>query len=301
VALFIRSIYWSSALSLAYIYLLYRSHPLRRIPTVPMMTVFVVGMLSVLPVVVVRRVLPLDVGALDPVFVAPLLEEAVKLAVFAAAIRRLRFPDVIEPLDIAVYLGVLGVGFGIYEDFSYVFAASAPSWTTGDVARFSEVFRWAVVARAFPGHILFNGIAGFFVGEGLLDPRRWRRLAGWIAGFAVAVAAHAAFNAVAATGAIPLLTYCVALVGAFLGLRQRAVSRSPFRALIRLAEGERVDWRHERSPVELLFAEGFDWPGTRRRGFFQFYPIALSLAVLFPLLVSGVYLLQRAIIAVTGG
>jgi len=299
VTLFIRSIYWASVLSLAYIYLLYRSQPLRRIPTVPMMVSFVAGMLAVIPVVLVRRILPIDAGGLDPVLVAPWIEEAAKLAVFAVTIRRFRFPDVVEPLDIAIYFGVLGVGFGVYEDVSYIFAAAAPSWTAGDVGRFREVFRWVVLARAFPGHILFNALAGFVLGEGL---RNGRRCAGrWLAAFAAAVAAHAGFNAVASAGEIPLLTYCVALIGLFLGLRRRAVARSPFRALIERVEGRRTEWPYARSAVELLFAEGFDWPGARRRGFFQFYPIVLSLAVLFPLLVSGVYLLHRAVLLMTGG
>lgn len=297
--LFLRSLYTASALSIVYILLLLRSHPYRRMAMSPALVAFVAGTLSILPVVLLRRLLPIDPrhATLGAMLWAVLIEEAVKFLAAAGTIRHFRFPDVIEPMDVAIYFGVLGVGFGIYEDFWYVFSTSYPSWIAGDAARFSEVFRGISLARAFPGHILFNGLAGFLLGRAWLS-ERGRRRAWWAAGsFGVAVATHFAFNWVGrSAGMILLLAYVVALCGIFLGMRRRASANSPFADLQRLVAGKSVTWTHGASPVDLLFAEGFDWPGRRRSVIFQFYPIILSLAILFPMLVVGVYFLTRLVL-----
>jgi len=49
--LFLQSAYLSSAISLIYIALLYRSHPFRRLPIVSILATFTVGMLAVVPAV----------------------------------------------------------------------------------------------------------------------------------------------------------------------------------------------------------------------------------------------------------
>ena len=297
--LFLRSLYTASALSIVYILLLFRSHPHRRMAMPTALVAFVAGILSILPVVVLRRLLPIDPGqaGLGAMLVAVLIEEAAKFLAAAGTIRHFRFPDVIEPIDVAITFGILGVGFGIYEDFWYVFSTSYPSWIAGDAARFSEVFRGISLARAFPGHILFNGLAGFLLGHAWLN-ERGRRRAMWVAGsVGVAVATHFVFNWVGRSGGmILLLAYVLALGGVYLGLRRWASSHSPFADLQRLVAGEPVVWTHHASPVEILFAEGFDWPGRRRSVVFQFYPIILSLAILFPVLVVGVYFLNRLVL-----
>ena len=296
--LFLRSLYTASVLSIVYILLLLRSHPHRRMASPPALVAFVTGILSILPVVVLRRLLPIDLeqGALGAMFLAVLIEEAVKFLAAAGTIRAFRFPDVIEPMDVAITFGILGVGFGIYEDFWYVFSTSYPSWIAGDAARFSEVFRGISLARAFPGHILFNGLAGFLLGHAWLRARRRQKALWIVASIVVAIGTHFVFNLIGRmSGMILLLAYVVALGGVFLGLRRWTSAHSPFADLKRLVAGEPVAWTHRASPVELLFAEGFDWPGRRRPMIFQFYPIILSLTILFPVLVVGVYFLNRLV------
>ncbi|MFC2077740.1 PrsW family glutamic-type intramembrane protease [Candidatus Bipolaricaulota bacterium] len=302
-SLFLQSTYLSAALSLVYIYLLYRSHPFRRIPSGPTLLAFAVGMVAVVPVVAFRRVVPL--GPIESsvwiLILAAAIEEGAKLLVALATIWRYRFPNVVEPLDFAIYFGVLGVGFGIYEDFWYIFSATYTSWIAGDIGRFNEVFRGIALARAFPGHILFNGIAGFLLGYAFFANGARRR--GWIlGGLSLAILLHVGFNWIATVGETPLLiTYIVLLVGVFLGLRRREMGRSPFAALIRYTERGESGWRFDRAPIAYLFADGFDWPGKRRGGFFQFYPVAFSLCVLFPLLLIGVYFVNRALLLIGGG
>lgn len=298
--LFVRSVYLASALSVAFVLLLYRSNPHRRLPMAPVFVAFSAGLLSVVPVVLLRTVLPLE--ALSPggsaVGVAPAIEEAVKFVVFFAIVWRFPFPTLVEPIDVAILFGILGVGFGIYEDFWYIFGTSYDSWVAGDLVRFRQVLRGILYARAFPGHILFDAIAGFLLGAVRFRFReRAGKVLGIAAAFFIAILLHGAFNAVGHWGGtIPLLTYIVALVGVFLALRRREVSRSPFVALKAYVLGASGSWDLPTSPVDLLFAEGFAWPGRSRGGLFQFYPVVFSLVVLFPVLFIAVYLLQRMLL-----
>jgi hypothetical protein len=294
--LFLQSAYLSSALSLIYIGLLYHSHPLRRLPIVSIFTTFAVGMLAVIPVMLLYRFLPglHREGIQGAVLVAPVIEEAIKFLLFAITVRHLGYPSLIEPLDYAIFFGVLGLGFGVYEDFWYIFGNSYSSWISGDHSRFIEVFRWMAYARSFPGHILFNAIAGFLVGWGICRAEGRSRWA-WFAGaFITAVLAHSLFNLAASQpGTMLLWTLIAAYLGVFLFLRHRVLAVSPFVALRELIRSERSEWGYKLSPVEVLFAEGFSWPARTKREYFAFYPVTLSLIVLFPILVSCVYLIHR--------
>ncbi len=301
--LFLQTTYLSALLSLVYIFLLYRSHPFRRLPAVSTIAAFVAGMIAVVFVVIVRRIVPIAPieSSASALFGAATIEEIAKLGVAMATIWRLRFPNVVEPIDFAILFGVIGVGFGIYEDFWYIFSATYASWIAGDVGRFNEIFRVIVLARAFPGHILFNAISGFLLGHAFFR-RRFRDRAIWVlAALVVAILLHAGFNGIAVAGEAPLLlTYVAALIGVYLGMRRFAAVRSPFAALIRYI-GEEEDepiWRFDRTPAEYLLADGFDWPERRRGGLFQFYPVILSLSVLFPLLLIAVYFANRAVLAI---
>ena len=294
--LFLQSAYLSSAISLLYIALLYRSHPFRRLPIVSILSTFLVGMLAVVPVILVYRFMPWlsSDGLFGAVLVAPLVEESVKLIVFAATTRRLGYPSLIEPLDYAIYFGILGLGFGVYEDFWYIFGNTYTSWTSGNYSHFIEVFRWMAYARSFPGHVLFNAMAGFLVGWGLCSVEGKRRWV-WFAGaFMMAVVCHGLFNLAASQrGTLLLWSLVVAYLGVFLILRRRVLAVSPFSALRELIQARRSDWEFSVSPIEALFAEGFSWPGKPKRGFLAFYPLTLSLVVLFPVLVSCVYFMHR--------
>ena len=301
--LFLQTTYLSAALSLLYIFLLYRSHPYRRLPTVSTIAAFVAGMVAVVVVVIVRRLVPIGPieSSASALFAASAIEEAAKLALAMATIWHLRFPNVAEPIDFAILFGVVGIGFGIYEDFWYIFSATYSSWIAGDVGRFDEVFRLIVLARAFPGHILFNAISGFLLGYAYFKRRAGRKGLWLLLAFLVAVLLHAGFNGIAVAGEAPLLlAYVVLLIGVYIGLRRVAAARSPFALLIRYIrkeEGAKA-WTLDRAPAEYLLAEGFDWPGKRRGGLFQFYPVILSLAILFPLLLIAVYFANRAVWAI---
>jgi hypothetical protein len=303
--LFLKSIYLASGLSLLYIFFLYRSHPMRRLSSTTITLTFVVGMSAVIPVALLRPLVVFDRGGLlfSAYVSAGLVEEAVKFAVMMATIWWYGFPDLAEPLDFAIYFGVLGVGFGVYEDFWYIFGSSYNLWLGGDVERFQEIFRAMILARAFPAHILFNALAGFLIGRAYFLGRWPTRLPWLLGGFLVAAATHGTFNLIAAWGGrILLLAYIVVLVGLFIYGRQRALLRSPFRTLIaRITQGEKEGWPYVRPPTDYLFAEGFSWPTKDQGGMFQIFPLALSLFILYPVLVSVVYFVHRFVMWFQGG
>ena len=301
--LFLQSAYISSALSLVYVALLYRSHPFRRLPLVSVFSTFVVGMLAVVPVILVYRLIPglrAD-GLWGALLVAPLVEESVKLFLFAWTAKRLGYPSLIEPLDYAIYFGILGVGFAIYEDFWYIFGNTYSSWISGDYSHFIEVFRWMAYARSFPGHVLFNAIAGFLIGWGVCQAERRVRWIWYAGAFLVAAGTHSLFNLVASQrGTLLLWSLTIAYVGVFFVLRRRVLEDSPFAALRGLIDGDVSTWEYAITPVEALFAEGFAWPGKAKPSYLSFYPVTLSLVVLFPVLVICVYFMHRLLSMGTG-
>jgi RsiW-degrading membrane proteinase PrsW (M82 family) len=286
-ALFLRSLYLATALSFGYMLAVYYAHPARRLPLIPLMAAFVTGLLCVVPVIAVRALSGGGPGSASLLGTAA-LEEAVKLAAVLLLIARWREPELMEPLDLAVYFGILGVGFGVFEDFWYIFGSTSGSWLQGDIARFRAAFGWAVAARALPGHILFNAVSGLILGYSWSARDRRRRGALLLAAFASATVLHAGFNAAAEWGGtVLLLAYVTALVGLALALRRWAWAGSGFRAVIDAASSGEPP--RSADAVKLLLAEGFGWPGRPRSRRFQLFPIALSLIVLYPLLFATVY------------
>ena len=300
--LFVQAIYLASGLSLAYIFLLYRSNPLRRLPASRATISFVVGMLAVIPVILIKALVPLPEGSsfFTSFVSAGTIEEGVKFALMALTIWRFGFPDLAEPLDLAIYFGILGVGFGLYEDLSYHYSGTYSVWETGDIGQYHRAIRVLVMERAYPGHVLFDALAGFLLGYARFRTGRWAQ-GWWIAGaFFLAVALHGSFNMIAIHGGtIPLLTYVVVLISAFLHIRRRALEHSPFRATIAYVKGEARDWQYPHPPADYLFAEGFFWPGKPQGGMYELFPLTLSLVILYPLLVASVYLLERAAVWLT--
>ena len=299
-SLFVQSVYLSAGLSLLYVFVLYRSNPFRRLPSITVTLVFVLGMLAVILVDVINGLVPLpqSTGAFSSHIGTGLLEEGVKFLLMIATIWRFRFSDVAEPMDIAIYFGILGVGFGVYEDFRYIFHGSYPLWTAGEIDRLQEALHSIALARAFPGHVLFDGLAGYLIGKARFSTGQLLRLVWFCSGFVLAVVLHSLLNVIADVGGeTPLLIYIVFLIGLFLVFRQLAIGRSPFRALIlMISENMEQRWDHPWPPIRYLFADGFAWPGKRKKEMFQVFPLALSLVILYPLLVMIVYVVNRAIV-----
>ncbi len=149
-------------------------------------------------------------------FVAPVVEEALKGAavLLIVLLRRREFHGVVDGL---VYAGMAGVGFAFVENVLYLGRGLATGGGTGLVAVF--VIRCVVSPFAHP---LFTAATGVALGLAARSRRASTRLLLPVAGFALAVGLHAAWNLSALSGLegflgvyvvvqVPIFAGCVAL------------------------------------------------------------------------------------------
>jgi RsiW-degrading membrane proteinase PrsW (M82 family) len=149
--------------------------------------------------------------------VAPLTEEATK-GLFVLLLLWWRRDEIDGVLDGLVYAGLVGVGFAFTENILYF----AGAYTGGDVVgsglgAASTVFVLRGVVSPF-AHPLFTAAVGVGAGVAVGSRRRWVRVVAPMAGYAVAVGMHAAWNASAFFdgGSLFFMTYAVAMVPGFL-------------------------------------------------------------------------------------
>ncbi len=147
--------------------------------------------------------------------VAPVTEEAAK-GLFVLLLLWWRRDEIDGVLDGLVYAGLVGIGFAFTENILYFAGAytGGEAWGPGG---FGAVFVLRAVVSPF-AHPLFTSAVGIGVGVAVGSRRRWVRVAAPVAGYAVAVGMHAAWNASAFFdgGSVFFLTYLVAMVPAFL-------------------------------------------------------------------------------------
>lgn len=313
--LFLRTIYISVLLSLFYIILLYQSDKYRKESTATISLVFILGMLSVTPVTFFHQIVPgfdnltLQNDFLNVLFRdylrAGFLEELVKSLFFMAFIWRLKYDDFAEVMDGIVYFGILGAGFAVYEDFWYIFQNSYPPWEAGQAIRFNQIFHHMILSRAFPGHILFNCLAGYFYGLAKFTDFKRSRLKLLFLGFLLAVIAHGTFNLISRiSDPISLLIYTLFLILVLVGLRAKALKSSPFRAILtHLKEGrlklEDVKDRHFYYPIQTyLLDENAPWREKPERNPWRFIPLLIILVPLYPLVFLLIFYLNKLVLLI---
>lgn len=174
--------------------------------------------------------------------VAGLGEETVKFGVFVWFARRSR--DLDEPLDAMVYLGMAALAFAFHENVGYFMAYAGDAAKLSQISGDGSLYRAAVgdvtVARAMPGHLLFDTIAAWWLALGLRRGHMWRYLA---PALVTAVVLHAAWNLI--PWGVPFLMYV---------------------ALLLVASIVAVGWAHRRSPHRqrqekfLVSLQALPWP-----------------------------------------
>jgi RsiW-degrading membrane proteinase PrsW (M82 family) len=119
--------------------------------------------------------------------ISPVVEEGVKgLALLALiAFFRTEFDDV---LDGIVYGALIGVGFGMTENFVYLVAAALDGWGT--------LFNLTLLRSLVFGlnHAFYTAITGAALGFAVWQPTAGRKIATAFGGLALAMAAHALHN-----------------------------------------------------------------------------------------------------------
>jgi len=307
--LFIRSIYTASFLSAIYLALLYWSDRYKRESPVSVGLAFLAGTLSVALVTITRSLLP---WIFDPAIASELLsavyrsfveaglvEEVAKLAFFLVVVWQFPFEDFSEEFDGMLYMGILGAGFAVYEDFIYIFQESYPPWQSGDLIRFRQVFEFMVWGRAFPGHILFGALSGYFVGKARFRRSRGERVWLFAVGTFLAVVAHGTFNMAARASSGWLIILVVGLTGILFFLRKDLLQTSPYTKLREWDEGTMLeawkilrDWDYSHSPEDYRQLSQKD-EGALNAGLI---PLTLSVIILYPLIIGILFYLNRALL-----
>lgn len=236
---------------------------------------------------------------------AAIPEEIIKLVFFFITAWNLNWEDFSERFDAMLYMGMIGAGFGAYEDFSYIFKHTFEYLGT-EGADMGSAFQYITWQRAFPGHILFNAISGYFLGRAKFAESRnikWKLIA---ASLLVAIFAHGLFNLAASGGGTGwLIIYVLALGRIFFYLRTELLDSSPYRLIEQFYEGENLfRWEimekwNSKYPLR-KYAELYN---QKEEGTMGYFPLFISIAVLYPVAISGVYyfnlLISRLVNALT--
>ncbi|MFB6291599.1 MAG: PrsW family intramembrane metalloprotease [Candidatus Bipolaricaulia bacterium] len=311
-ALFFRSIYLGWFLSLIYAGILYFSDKYRRESLINVGIAFTGGVLAIILITTIHAAFPgfsgdsFTGGFLSRVFdsfvKAAIPEEIAKLAVFFLLVWNFDFEDFSKGFDGMLYMGMIGAGFGAYEDFSYIFSQTLPhiGKAGGEAARAFQFITWQ---RAFPGHVLINSVSGYFLGRARFTQGSQKRLKliGW--GLVVAILTHGLFNLAGSGGGTGwLIIYVLALGRVFFFLRERLLDDSPYKVFSQLpdeiTESSFVsyinvirDWEFDRSIDK--YKKLYDRETSPNLGYL---PVLISIVILYPVTIAGVYYLNKLIL-----
>lgn len=314
-ALFFRSIYLGWFISLIYAGLLYLSDSYKRESLIPVGIAFTGGVIAIILINTIHAGIPGFPessygggfpGRIFSSFVgAAIPEETIKLAIFFLVVRGFDFEDFSEGLDGMLYMGMIGAGFGAYEDFSYIFSHTLPYIEgNGEAARAFQFITWQ---RAFPGHVLINAVSGYFLGRARFAQEASRRGKLVLQALLVAILTHGLFNLAGSGGGTGwLIMYVLVLGRIFLFLRKKMLEDSPYRPFTELPEGliqtKYVsflnlvgDWEYER-PLE-SYLELYRRNASPSMGYF---PVVISVLILYPVGISGIYYLNKLVLDAFG-
>jgi RsiW-degrading membrane proteinase PrsW (M82 family) len=179
---------------------------------------FILGAFSTIPAAIISS--PFTGNPfISTVVVAPIVEESCKcLIVYLYAYRKRQFD---EPMDGVIYAAATALGFATLENLLYV----GRSYAQGDTAV-------TALARAFfsvPGHAVFSSMWGAALG--VMKCNKEARSSILVAGLALAMALHAAFNFMCSLGIFWLVGMAVCAPLAWHLVESRitsALKRSPF-------------------------------------------------------------------------
>ena len=166
---------------------------------------FLCGMASIPLVIVVQKLLPIHVlvikndlveSILDCYIWAGFIEESGKLYIFLFVLYELK--QFRLPVHGIILFSLCGLGFAVVENILYM------TWITfstlANKGNLTESIMLGALFRGLPGHILFDAIAGFFLGMAKYKKEMeysyfWK---GWLA----AVMLHGTFNFIPDLGSI---------------------------------------------------------------------------------------------------
>lgn len=192
------------------------------------------GMLSTLLPFVVVKIFPFLAvrnpvtlgGVIFTSFVsAAAVEELSKFALFLIILYR--WKSINEFYDVMLYFGMIGIGFGIYENFLYIMGNAVKALNLNYTeALVRKVALTTAAVRITPAHFLFNFIAGYFIAHGF-----YRKKKGFfLAGLLLAVVLHGSYNTLAFLSPLRLwILFIFLMIATAYLLGKDALRRSVFR------------------------------------------------------------------------
>ncbi len=311
-ALFFRSIYLGWFLSLVYAGILYFSDKYKRESLINVGIAFTGGVAAIILITTIHAGLPGFSGVsftggfparvFDSFVKAAIPEEVAKLVVFFLLVWNFKFEDFSEGFDAMLYMGMIGAGFGAYEDFSYIFSQTLPyiGEEGGEAGRALQFITWQ---RAFPGHVLINSVSGYFLGRARFIDGERKKLKLIASSLVVAILAHGLFNLAGSGGGTGwLIIYVLALGRVFFFLRERMLEDSPYKVFSKLpdeiTESSFVsyinivrDWEFERSIDS--YKKLYEREMSPNLGYL---PVLISVVILYPVAIAGVYYFNKLIL-----
>ncbi|MBS3788391.1 PrsW family intramembrane metalloprotease [Candidatus Bipolaricaulota bacterium] len=311
-ALFFRAIYLGWFLSLAYAGILYFSDKYRRESLINVGIAFTGGVAAIVIITTIHAGIPGFPGdsftggflarVFDSFVKAAIPEEIAKLVVFFFLIWNFDFEDFSEGFDGMLYMGMIGAGFGAYEDFSYIFSQTLPyiGEDAGEAGRALQFITWQ---RAFPGHVLINAVSGYFLGRArfIEGNKEKLRLVAW--SLTVAILAHGLFNLAGSGGGTGwLIIYVIALGRVFFFLREKILEDSPYKVFSELPN--EITESSFVSYINIIREWDFDQPIDRYKKLYNretspnlgYLPVVISIVILYPVAIAGVYYLNKLIL-----
>jgi len=212
--------------------------------------------------------------------VAPLVEEAVK-AVALLALLVVLHHHIDSPMDGLIYGGIIGFGFAAVENLFYLFGAYAEGGVGGVL--FLAFLRAGVFGL---NHAMYTGFTGLGIALSLEVRHKGFKVLLMLAGFGVAVLAHAFHNAFATFtsygGGLPALLIAfivdwsgvlflfVIAVWSFFLERQRIIAYAQALATLSVIPKAEIDvlksnWRRRLAHLKMLWHGNFKgWWAIRR-------------------------------------
>ncbi|MBS3736531.1 MAG: PrsW family intramembrane metalloprotease [Candidatus Bipolaricaulota bacterium] len=311
-ALFFRAIYLGWFISLIYAAVLYFSDKYRRESLINVGIAFTGGVAAIVIITTLHAGIPGFSGdgftggflarAFDSFVKAAIPEEIAKLLVFFIIVWHFDFEDFSEGLDGMIYMGMIGAGFGAYEDFSYIFSQTLPyiGEEGGEAGRALQFITWQ---RAFPGHVLINSVSGYFLGRARFTNGNQKKfeLVAW--SLIVAILTHGLFNLAGSGGGTGwLIIYVLALGRVFFFLRGKMLEDSPYKAFSELPD--EITESSFVSYINIIRDWEFDRPIDRYKKLYDretspnlgYLPVVISIVILYPVAIAGVYYLNKLIL-----
>lgn len=150
------------------------------------------------------------------VIVAPITEEAAK-GLFILLLLWFRRHELDGVLDGIVYAGMVGIGFAFTENILYLSSQYMGDGVSGGLESAVQLFILRCIFSPF-AHPMFTAFIGIGVGIAVGSRSLLVRILAPLAGYAVAVFLHGAWNAnfMLSEGSVAIGTYVVVMVPAFL-------------------------------------------------------------------------------------